>query len=85
MLLGQQTEQFAAGAVFQGEKEFFVVLERVVQFDDEWVVHTDEDVTLGHYVGLLFALLYVLFLQDLHRVYLVVCLAFLLHQNHFRV
>jgi hypothetical protein len=78
VLLGQQTEQFATGAVFQGEKEFFVVLEGVVQFDDEWMVHTDQDVTLGHYVGLLLALLDVLFFQDLHRVNLVVCLAFLL-------
>jgi hypothetical protein len=85
LFLGKEAEELAPGAVLESEEEFLVVLERVVELDDEGVVHADEDVAFGHDVVLLLALLDVLFLEDLHGVDALALLPFLLDQDHLGV
>lgn len=41
LLLGEESKELSAGTVLEGEEEFLVVLEGVVELDDEGVVHAN--------------------------------------------
>ena len=79
MFFAQKSEQLAARTIFQGEEQFLLILERIIELDYEWMVHADQDVPFSHYVILLFALLNVFFFEDFHGIYSVVILAFLFY------
>ena len=85
MFFGEETEELAAGTVLEGEEEFFLILEGVVEFDDKGVIHADEDVAFGHDVGLLFAFFDIFFFEYFHGVDSVVVFAFFFDKDNFSV
>ena len=62
MFFREKAEELPAWTVFKSEEKFFLVLERVVEFDDKGMVHTHQNVSFSHYVSLLFTLLNVFLL-----------------------
>jgi hypothetical protein len=60
-------------------------LEGVVKFNDEWVVHADEDVAFGHHMGLLLSFLDILLFEDFHGINGVVVLTLFLDEYDFGV
>lgn len=85
MFFREKTEQLSTWTVFKGEKEFLFVLERIVKFDNEWVVHSNKNITFGHNMGLLLTLLYVFLLQDFHGIYSVSIFSFSFYKNNFGI
>jgi hypothetical protein len=84
VFLGEQSKEFSTGTELKDKEELLLVLEGVIEFDNKWVVDTHQDVTLNHDVHLLFTLLDVLFLEDLHSVHLAIVIL-TLHQHHLCV
>lgn len=82
MLFGEETEELSSGTVLQGEEEFLVVLEGVIELDDEGMVHADQNIAFSHDMIFLLAFLDVLFLEYLHGIDSLAFLSFLLDEDH---
>ena len=74
LLLHQQIEQLSSWAVFQHEKEFSFVLERIKQLDNETVVKSNQDITFGDDMFLLLLVVIRFLLDDFQSIDLVIIL-----------
>ena len=85
LLFREEAKEFASWTILQHEEKFFLVLERVEQFYNEGVVHSDENVAFCHDVVFLFSFLDIFFLKDFHGVNTVIVLAFLANEDNLGV
>jgi len=69
---GEESEELASWTVLEYKVEFFIILEAAFKFDEKGVMHIAEDAFFRHDVFLLILFNNVFFLEDFHRIDLLI-------------